>query len=398
MKCTVLTLFPEMVENIAYTSILGRAVKNGVIDFHAVQIRDYADNDRGQIDDYTYGGGAGLMIQAEPVFRAHQDVSGGKKVRTVFLTPSGIPFTQSLARELAKEEELIFLCGHYEGIDERVLEEVVTDRVSIGDYVLTGGELPAMVMIDAVSRLIPGVLGNETSADIESFHRNLLEYPQFTRPEVWHDKAIPEVLLTGDHRKIEAWRTEHAEARTRQYRPDLFEKYQEGCALYSRLTRKKRRNMPATEAMRLHDIRVLSRDENAVCFLDLEEDVLYLCGLKEETETVDFPENLPDSVKEIRGCGVRFSEDPQGWTKSRERLFVFTEKSPLSGATYEKDLLKKNYMDRTNAKVMAFETPWEGVPDSERDIIDVLQLLRYYESDREMFRYQKKSLAFQDAL
>ncbi len=139
MKCTVLTLFPEMVESIAATSILGRAVKNGVIDFRAVQIRDYADNDRGQIDDYTYGGGAGLMIQAEPVFRAHKAVTEGRRVRTIFLTPSGIPFTQSLAMELAAEEELVFLCGHYEGIDERVLEEVVTDRVSIGDYVLTGG-------------------------------------------------------------------------------------------------------------------------------------------------------------------------------------------------------------------------------------------------------------------
>ncbi len=389
MKCTVLTLFPEMVESIAATSILGRAVKNGVIDFRAVQIRDYADNDRGQIDDYTYGGGAGLMIQAEPVFRAHKAVTEGRRVRTIFLTPSGIPFTQSLAMELAAEEELVFLCGHYEGIDERVLEEVVTDRVSIGDYVLTGGELPAMVMIDAVSRLIPGVLGNETSADIESFHRNLLEYPQFTRPEVWHDKAIPQVLLTGDHRKIEAWRTEEAEERTRRYRPDLYEKYREGCELLETLGRKKRRNMPATEAMRLHDIRVMERREGSVAFLDLEENILYLCATGEETPIVPCPDGLPESCREIRGCGVQAEGLPEEWKESAQRLFVFTEKSPLSGATYEKDPLKKEYMDRTNAKVMAFQVPWEGVPEGEDAIIETLLGLRYYESDRKLFRYRK---------
>ncbi len=389
MKCSVLTLFPEMVEQIAYTSILGRAVKSGVIDFKAVYIRDYADNDRGQIDDYTYGGGAGLMIQAEPVYRAHQAVTGGRKVRTVFLTPSGIPFTQELARELAKEEELVFLCGHYEGIDERVLEEVVTDRVSIGDYVLTGGELPAMVMIDAISRLIPGVLGNETSADIESFHRNLLEYPQFTRPEVWHEKAIPQVLLTGDHRKIEAWRTKEAEERTRRYRPDLYEKYRESCDLLDLLKQKKRRNMPATEAIRLHDIRVLERRDESVAFLDLEENILYLCALQEETFTVSCPEHLPERCREIRGCGVQAEGLPEEWKESAQRLFVFTEKSPLSGATYEKDPLKKEYMDRTNAKVMAFQVPWEGVPEGEDAVIDTLIGLRYYESDRKLFRYRK---------
>jgi tRNA (guanine37-N1)-methyltransferase len=387
MKCTVLTLFPEMVENIAYTSILGRAVKNGVIDFSAVYIRDFADNDRGQIDDYTYGGGAGLMIQAEPVYRAHQHVTGGRPVRTVFLTPSGVPFTQSLARELAKEEELVFLCGHYEGIDERVLEEVVTDRVSIGDYVLTGGELPAMVMIDAISRLIPGVLGNETSADIESFHRNLLEYPQFTRPEVWHDKAIPEVLLTGDHRKIEAWRTTHAEERTKKYRPDLFEKYQKECELFDRLSRKKRRNMPATEAMRLHDIRILKQTEDDLCFLDLEENILYFCALNDTVTNVHLPEELPAGIIELRGCGVKADEIPEGWSEREERLFVFTEKSPLSGATYEKDALKKEYMDRTNAKVMGFQVPWEGIPAEKTEIIALLEQLRYYEADRCLYRY-----------
>ena len=179
-----------------------------------------------KVDDYPYGGGAGLVMQPEPVYRAYKDLTKNmkKKPRVVYLTPQGTTFHQEMAKELAKEEELVFLCGHYEGIDERVLEEIVTDYVSIGDYVLTGGELPAMIMIDAISRLVPGVLHNDVSAEFESFQDNLLEYPQYSRPEVWHDRKVPEILMSGHHANIEKWRREQSVIRTAKNRPDLLEK------------------------------------------------------------------------------------------------------------------------------------------------------------------------------
>lgn len=239
MKFHVLTLFPEMVEGTVGTSITGRAVKNGKIALHTVNIRDFADNKHMRVDDYPYGGGAGMVMQAEPVFRAYESVSRdtkaakqGKKPRCIYLTPQGRVFQQTMAEELALEEELIFLCGHYEGIDERVLEEVVTDYVSIGDYVLTGGELAASVMIDAISRFVPGVLNNEESSQFESMQDNLLEYPHYTRPEVWHEKPVPKVLLAGDHNKIDAWRLEASYSRTKERRPDLFAKNRPVTAAY----------------------------------------------------------------------------------------------------------------------------------------------------------------------
>ena len=193
MRFYVLTLFPEMIEQGLATSITGRAMQKGLVSLDAVNIRDYAANKHRKVDDYTYGGGAGMLMQAQPVYDA-----------------------------LAQEEDLIILCGHYEGIDERVLEEIVTDEISIGDYVLTGGELPAMVVIDTVSRLIPGVLGNGVSADTDSFMNGLLEYPQYSRPEVWRDKKVPAVLLSGDHAKVDRWRKEQSLERTRLRRPDLI--------------------------------------------------------------------------------------------------------------------------------------------------------------------------------
>ena len=181
-----------------------------------------------KLDDYPYGGGAGLVMQPEPVYRAYKDLEKDmkKKPRVVYLTPQGTTFHQEMAKELAKEEELVFLCGHYEGIDERVLEEIVTDYVSIGDYVLTGGELPAMVMIDSISRLVPGVLHNDDSAGDESFENGLLEYPQYTRPPVFLDKEVPEVLLSGHHENIRKWRHEQSVKRTKERRPDLWEAYE----------------------------------------------------------------------------------------------------------------------------------------------------------------------------
>ena len=208
------------------TSIIGRAMANELLTIEAVNIRDFAENKHNRVDDYTYGGGAGMLMQAGPVYGAYRSVAekAKSKPRVIYLSPQGQTFSQSMAEEFAQEEELIFLCGHYEGIDERVLEEIVTDYVSIGDYVLTGGELPAMVMIDAVSRLIPGVLRNDTSAEFESFQDNLLEYPQYTRPEEWHGKKLPEILLSGHHANIEKWRREQSVIRTAERRPDLLEK------------------------------------------------------------------------------------------------------------------------------------------------------------------------------
>jgi len=206
-------------------SILKRASDKGLVTFEAVDIRDFAGNKHNSVDDYTYGGGAGMLMQAQPVFDAYKSVSGARRV--IYVTPQGVQFTQKLAEELSEEPELIFICGHYEGIDERVLEEVVTDYISIGDYVLTGGELPAMVMIDAVARLVPGVLNNGDSAEDESFSGGLLEYPQYTRPEVWHEKRVPAVLMSGDHAKVDEWRLFERIRRTRQRRPDMYEKYKQ---------------------------------------------------------------------------------------------------------------------------------------------------------------------------
>lgn len=258
MNFHILTLFPEMVMDGLNTSIIGRAVSAGRLSIEAVNIRDYAFNKHQSVDDYPYGGGAGMLMQAEPVYLAYKAVaekicaggeavldgqdayrereqfagrepddrpaSGKKRPRVVYLSPQGEVFNQKMAEEMAREEDLILLCGHYEGIDERVLEEIVTDYVSIGDYVLTGGELPAMVMVDAISRLVPGVLHNDVSAEFESFQDNLLEYPQYSRPEEWHGKKVPPVLMSGHHANIEKWRREQSIIRTYERRPDLLEK------------------------------------------------------------------------------------------------------------------------------------------------------------------------------
>ena len=228
MNFYIMTLFPEMVMDGLNTSIIGRAVKNGLLSIETLNIRDYAFNKHHSVDDYPYGGGAGMLMQAEPVYQCYEalteKIKQKKRARVIYLSPQGQTFNQTMAEEFAQEEDLVFLCGHYEGIDERVLEEIVTDYVSIGDYVLTGGELPAMIMIDCISRLVPGVLHNDVSAEFESFQDNLLEYPQYSRPEVWHDKKVPEVLMSGHHANIEKWRREQSVIRTAKNRPDLLEK------------------------------------------------------------------------------------------------------------------------------------------------------------------------------
>lgn len=225
MNFHILTLFPEMVTGGLSTSITGRAMGKGLISVEAVNIRDYSKDKHHHVDDAPYGGGAGMVMQPEPIYDAYEALADkiGKRPRVIYLTPQGRVFTQKIAEELATEEDLVFLCGHYEGIDERVLELIVTDYLSIGDYVLTGGELPAMVMIDCISRLVPGVLNNDVSAEFESFHDNLLEHPQYTRPEVFKDKKVPEVLLSGHHKNIETWRRQQSIKRTLDRRPDLLD-------------------------------------------------------------------------------------------------------------------------------------------------------------------------------
>lgn len=224
MNYHVLTLFPEMVLNGLHTSIIGRAAEKGLLSIEAIDIREYSTDKHRHVDDAPYGGGAGMVMQPMPICDAYDALceKTGRKPRVIYMTPQGKVFNQNIAQELAMEEDLVFLCGHYEGIDERALELIATDYLSIGDYVLTGGELPAMVMIDCISRLIPGVLNNETSAEFESFQDGLLEYPQYTRPPEYRGLRVPEVLLSGHHKNIEAWRREQSIKRTLERRPDLL--------------------------------------------------------------------------------------------------------------------------------------------------------------------------------
>lgn len=221
----VLTLFPEMIQQTLSHSIMGRAQKEGIISVDAINIRDFTLNKQKHVDDYPYGGGAGMVMQGQPIYDAYQSIAQQTEgARVIYMTPQGRPFTQRVAEELSKEEKLVFLCGHYEGVDERVIEEIVTDEISLGDFVLTGGELAAITIIDAVSRLVPGVLGKEESFADESFSDGLLEYPQYTRPPVFLGREVPEVLLSGHHGKVDQWRREQSLLRTAKKRPELLEK------------------------------------------------------------------------------------------------------------------------------------------------------------------------------
>lgn len=214
-----------MIQEAVMTSITGRAITDEKISVKAINIRDYADNDYGQIDDYPYGGGAGMVMQAPPIYDAYQDIVKelGYKPRVIYMTPQGKTYEQSDAKSFAEEKDIVILCGHYEGVDERVLDEIVTDNISIGDYVLTGGELPALVVIDSITRLVPGVLNNDDSAVTESFEDGLLEHPQYTRPAEFNGKEVPEILLSGNHAKIDEYRRQESLKRTYERRPDMLE-------------------------------------------------------------------------------------------------------------------------------------------------------------------------------
>lgn len=225
MRIDVLTLFPEMFEGVFGASIIGKAREKGIVELNTVNFRDYANNKHNTVDDYPYGGGSGMVLKPEPIFAAVEDLirSDEPRPRIILMCPQGETFTQRKAEELAAERRLVFICGHYEGYDERIREHLVTDELSIGDYVLTGGELPAMVVIDAIVRLLPGVLGNESSAATDSFQAGLLEYPQYTRPASFRGWDVPEVLLSGHHGRIEEWRRRQSLLRTLRRRPDLLE-------------------------------------------------------------------------------------------------------------------------------------------------------------------------------
>lgn len=284
MNFHILTLFPEMVMQGLSTSIIGKAKENGLIAVEAVNIRDFTTNKHKKVDDYPYGGGAGMLMQAQPVYDAWKSVADktGKKPRTVYLTPQGQTFSQPMAKELALEEDLVLLCGHYEGIDERVLEEIVTDYVSIGDYVLTGGELPAMVMVDAISRMVPGVLTNEESGATESFEGNLLEYPQYSRPEVWMGKAVPDVLLSGNQKKIRIWRKEAAAIRTKERRPDMYAKYEELEQCSQILQKQKLSHMDMTELIARGQAELVYRKGAVICLYDVVSGIYFHTTDKEE--------------------------------------------------------------------------------------------------------------------
>ncbi|OLS37454.1 tRNA (guanosine(37)-N1)-methyltransferase TrmD [Alkalihalophilus pseudofirmus] len=225
MKIDVLTLFPEMFEGVFGSSILKKAKEEGHVSYQAVDFREYTTNKHKKVDDYPYGGGAGMVLSPQPIFDAVDDLKqqNDTSPRVIMLCPQGERFTQAKAEELAKEEHLILLCGHYEGYDERVRKHLVTDEISIGDYVLTGGELGAMVIADSVTRLLPNVLGNEESAVTDSFSTGLLEHPQYTRPAEFRGMEVPDVLLSGHHANIERWRKKESLKRTLERRPDLLE-------------------------------------------------------------------------------------------------------------------------------------------------------------------------------
>ena len=230
MKVNILTLFPEMFNPITEDSMLGRAVKNGILEINVINIRDFSDNKHNKADDYPFGGGAGMVMMPQPIMDAVKSIASPGKM--IYMSPRGKVLNEEMIRSLAKEEEITILCGHYEGVDQRVLDKFGVEEVSIGDYVVTGGELPAMVLVDATARFIPGVLGSEESIEGESIYTGLLEHDQYTQPRDYEGEEVPEVLLNGNHQLIDLWRYENSLRKTKANRPDLFAKYVENLDKY----------------------------------------------------------------------------------------------------------------------------------------------------------------------
>ncbi|MBO4608654.1 MAG: tRNA (guanosine(37)-N1)-methyltransferase TrmD [Lachnospiraceae bacterium] len=409
----VLTLFPEMIRSVMETGIIGRALKEGALGLETFNIRDYADNKRAQVDDYPYGGGAGQVIQAEPVYRAYLDAVGllpgdpgkknapipatfpEKKPRCIYLSPQGKRFDQRMARELASEDELIFLCGHYEGVDERVLEEIVTDYISSGDYILTGGELPALTVMDAVSRLLPGVLGNDESPEVETFYRDLLEYPQYSRPEVWHDKAVPYVLTTGNHADIESWRLERSIERTRAGRPDLYLVYRKKEELMSRMKQAKIQNIPALEALLYDDTDILYEGVSYYLIRDHYTKTMYAGCFTKNNPIIDgydseiVRKTISDHLNEVKDIILLNAPDPMYDGKLDEKiLLAFTEKSPLSSQRVRPfGDLGKELKEKVASALSAGRTYYEFRDPSDTENINKALQMGFYSS-----RVLKKSL------
>lgn len=244
MKISVMTLFPEIFESYLGESMMKRAIDKDILDVDLYNIRDFSENKHKKVDDYPFGGGAGMVMTPQPIYSTYKKIledNNIEKARVIYLSPKGKTFDQKMAKSLAKEDNIVFLCGHYEGIDQRIIDMIVTDEVSIGDYVLTGGELPALVMIDSISRLIPGVLNRTESFEDESFENNLLEYPQYTRPREFEGLEVPEVILSGNHGKIDEWRLKESEVLTEERRPDLWKLYKSKKMEEERLKKRKKR-------------------------------------------------------------------------------------------------------------------------------------------------------------
>ncbi|MBR5356714.1 MAG: tRNA (guanosine(37)-N1)-methyltransferase TrmD [Lachnospiraceae bacterium] len=395
MNFHVMTLFPDMIMQGLSTSIIGRAVEKNYIGIEAVDIRDYTLDKHGKVDDYPYGGGAGMLMQAQPVFDCHKAIQDkiGHKARVIFMTPKGRTFNQSIAEELSKEEDLIILCGHYEGIDERVLEEIVTDEISIGDYVLTGGEMAAMVVIDAVSRLVPGVLSNEESGITESFSGNLLEYPQYSRPEIWMGKKIPDVLLSGNHKEVEKWRLEKSIEVTRQKRPDLYEKYQRECEIVEFLNKDKAVNTDMTEAIIGSKLRLIYDKDDVICLSNSTKDSLLLYANSPEAlnDFFDFINKIkPEGPVKItlRGIDTDISEFVYKLVK-KALLSTYTRGVPISAREAKGETAAK-VTKETNEKLLTERYPFFEVnPDDE----ETLEVYRNFQ-----FRISKKMLYFWERL
>jgi len=340
MNFHVLTLFPEMVLNGVNTSITGRAVENGTISVNAVNIRDFSTDKHKKVDDYPYGGGAGMLMQAQPIYDAYtsvvEQIPKEHKRRVIYVTPQGYTFNQSMAEKFAKCDDIILLCGHYEGVDERVLEEIVTDYVSIGDYVLTGGELASMVMIDAISRLVPGVLHNEISAETETFHRYLLEYPQYTRPEIWHDREVPEILLSGNQKKINDWRMKKSKKRTMERRPDLYDQYFALNECKERLMMQKMLHIDMIECINRGRAILVAKDGDNILIQDKETGYFHHTGDNKEF-FYTLPKEIRLSIKKIVLHQEEMVEPVQKLLNLNNKLICFQsvytarERLPLAG-------------------------------------------------------------------
>lgn len=341
MDFYVLTLFPDMITQGLNTSITGKAIEKGLLSLHAVNIRDYTKDKHKKVDDYPYGGGAGMLMQAQPVSDAWHAIADGmeRHPRTIYVTPQGRPFTQKMAKEFAKSEELVFLCGHYEGIDERVLEEVVTDYVSIGDYVLTGGELASMVMIDAVSRLVPGVLNNEESAQTESFHNDLLEHPQYSRPVEWKGKRVPEVLLSGNQKKIASWRLEESVKRTKERRPDLYQKYEKLQQCKQILQKEKLLHRDMIELIERGQAEWIYQQNDCICLKDQKSGAFFFSARQEETaipalEQIIKEHKMPETLVLHQEGIAQYAKKElgyQGMLTCTQYVYTRKEKLPITG-------------------------------------------------------------------